>query len=59
MTFQCQAEGDVDVTIETIPDFDTVVGCPGAAAYDPEIVPNIVTITQTFGCGMYSSRRLC
>ena len=47
VTLQCQDVGDADVTIETIPDFDTVVGCSGGAAYDPEIVPNVVTITQT------------
>ena len=59
VTFQCAAVGDADITISTIPDFDTVVDCDTPTVYDSEIVPNIVTITQNAGAGCTSSRRLC
>ncbi len=44
-TFQCQAGGEVGVTVETIPAFDTLVGCV-ANNYDSQVSPNTVTITQ-------------
>ena len=45
VTFKCQALGDADITISTIPNFDTVVAC-SAYNYDPEIQPNTITIHQ-------------
>ena len=45
VTFQRQAVGDVDVIVEPIPLFSTVVGCFGTE-YDDQISPNTVTVTQ-------------
>ena len=49
VTFQSLADGQVDITISTIPDFDTVVGCEGAR-FDPDIAPNTVIVNETVGC---------
>jgi len=44
-TFQRQALGTVAVTIQTIPGFDTLVGC-SALNYDPQIPPNTIIIND-------------
>jgi hypothetical protein len=49
VTFQCQNRGEVDITIGTIPEFETLVGCD-SGTYDPSITPNTVTITQNQLC---------
>jgi len=53
VTFKCQGPGNAEVTVSTVPGFETVVGC-SATVYDPSISPKIVTITQPVEIDGYS-----
>ena len=44
VTFHCEAEGDADITIKTIPSVGTI-GSP-TKTYDPEIDPNTIILYQ-------------
>ena len=46
VTFTCQRGGDANITINTIPGMDTVVGCVGISYYDSQIPSNTITIHQ-------------
>jgi hypothetical protein len=46
VNFKCQAPGATDITVSTIPGFDTLVNCDGSTVYDSEVQVNIVTLFQ-------------
>jgi hypothetical protein len=48
VTFDYSGPGDAEILIHTIPDFDTVVGCP-STNFDSQIDLNVVTINKGNG----------
>jgi len=45
VTFDYSGPGDAEILIGTIPNFDTIVDCPGTN-YDSQISPNTITINR-------------
>ena len=45
LQFDCVENCNVQITVKTVPGFDSVVG-DSATTYDPSIVPNVFTIEQ-------------
>ena len=60
--FHCEAEGDAHIAVSTDPTGDTIVG-EMYYVYDPEILPNMITIHQFFidndGDGILDSEDNC